>query len=165
MSSNFVSLQPPTSPLGAGVMEDTYSDRLDIMACCKGDYSLQNCILSGWVPARERVTLSLTDLTPEPAPAGAAVAEPLVRRYSLWPFDRPESKGQLKGVSLRGRCWCWASGAQLRLPAELMPALQSLPAACCVSGGSGNRPACTCWLPLPMWYAHCLVPAKSGAEA
>jgi hypothetical protein len=87
--------------MGAGVMEDTYSDRLDIMACCKGDYSLHNRILSGWVPARERVILSLTDLTPDPAPDGAAVAEPLVRRYSLWPFDRPESKGQLKGVSLR----------------------------------------------------------------
>jgi hypothetical protein len=88
--------------MGSGVMEDTYSDRLDIMACCKGDYSLHNRILSGWVPARERATLSLADLTPEPVPAGeAAAAVPLVRRYSLWPFDRPESKGQLKGVSLR----------------------------------------------------------------
>lgn len=28
--------------MGQGVMEDTYSDRLDIMACCKGDYSLYN---------------------------------------------------------------------------------------------------------------------------
>jgi hypothetical protein len=87
--------------MGAGVMEDTYSDRLDIMACCKGDYSLHNRILSGWVPARERVTLSLADLAPGPAPAEGAAAVPLVRRYSLWPFDRPESKGQLKGVSLR----------------------------------------------------------------
>ncbi|KAF6266656.1 hypothetical protein COO60DRAFT_1623446 [Scenedesmus sp. NREL 46B-D3] len=59
--------KPPTSPMGPGVMEDTYSDRLDIMACCKGDYSLHNRILSA----------------------------------GLWPFDRPESKGQLKGVSLR----------------------------------------------------------------
>lgn len=82
-------------------MEDTYSDRLDMMACCKGDYSLHNRILSGWVPARERVTLSLADLTPAAQPANGAAATPRVRRYSLWPFDRPESKGQLKGASLR----------------------------------------------------------------
>ncbi|WIA29149.1 hypothetical protein OEZ86_011660 [Tetradesmus obliquus] len=93
--------KPPTSPLGPGVMEDTYSDRLDMMACCKGDYSLHNRILSGWVPARERVTLSLADLTPAAQPANGAAATPRVRRYSLWPFDRPESKGQLKGASLR----------------------------------------------------------------
>jgi hypothetical protein len=34
--------QVPSNPMGQGVMEDTYSDRLDIMACCKGDYSLYN---------------------------------------------------------------------------------------------------------------------------
>lgn len=92
--------QPPTSPLGPGVMEDTYSDRLDIMACCKGDYSLHNRIMSGWVPGDERVTLSLADLSPATASDGSS-GSPVVRRFVLWPYDRPESKGQLKGVSLR----------------------------------------------------------------
>lgn len=99
-------LQAPTSPLGRGIMQDTYSDRLDIMACCKGDYSLHNRILSGWVPASERATLGLTDITASaaaatPAAGSAANSSEMVRRYTLWPYDRPESKGQLKGVSLR----------------------------------------------------------------
>lgn len=80
-------------------MQDTYSDRLDIMACCKGDYSLYNRILSGWVPASERLTLGLSDMTaPQPGSEGSMGN---VRRYTLWPYDRPESKGKLKGVSLR----------------------------------------------------------------
>lgn len=50
--------------------------------------------MAGWVPADERVTLGLTDL-------GADAGGPRVRRYVLWPFDRAESKGRLKGLSLR----------------------------------------------------------------
>jgi hypothetical protein len=50
-------------------------------------------ILAGWVPGTERVTLGLADMA---APSG-----PVTRRYTLWPYDRPESKGQLKGVTLR----------------------------------------------------------------
>lgn len=100
-----VMLQAPTSPLGPGIMQDTYSDRLDIMACCKGDYSLHNRILSGWVPASERVTLGLLDIatptTPTSAAGSAANSSEVVRHFVLWPYDRPESKGQLKGVSLR----------------------------------------------------------------
>ncbi len=30
----------PVNPLGPGTVEDTYTDRLDAMACCKGDYGL-----------------------------------------------------------------------------------------------------------------------------
>jgi hypothetical protein len=52
-------------------------------------------ILAGWVPGAERVTLGLSDMAP------AAGAAPVTRRYTLWPYDRPESKGQLKGVTLR----------------------------------------------------------------
>lgn len=93
------------------------------MACCKGDYSLYNrsvgggvhvltkaasrhtttscgcmlppaCrILAGWVPGSERVTLGLAD--------SAGTSGAVTRRYTLWPYDRPESKGQLKGVTLR----------------------------------------------------------------
>lgn len=99
-------MQPPTSPLGQGVMQDTYSDRLDMMACCKGDYSLHNRILSGWVPASERALLGLADV----AALGAATSgsstnatnsSKVVWQYTLWPYDRPESKGQVKGVSIR----------------------------------------------------------------
>ncbi len=32
----------PVPALGAGLVTDSYSDKLDIMACCKGDYSLYN---------------------------------------------------------------------------------------------------------------------------
>jgi hypothetical protein len=132
------------NPLGPGVMEDSYSDRLDIMACCKGDYSIYNrwvdskllanaqqerdehslhmvasngicflaepiteaqsdtCIstlhafriLAGWVPASERALVTLEDVaTP---PAGGRTYQ-----YVLWPYDRQESKGQLKAVTIR----------------------------------------------------------------
>jgi hypothetical protein len=47
------------------------------------------------VPGAERVTLGLSDMAP------AAGTPPVTRRYTLWPYDRPESKGQLKGVTLR----------------------------------------------------------------
>ena len=30
----------PTDPLGPGVIEDSYSDKFDTMACCKGDYNV-----------------------------------------------------------------------------------------------------------------------------
>ena len=29
----------PTDVLAPGVIEDTYSDKMDIMACCRGDYA------------------------------------------------------------------------------------------------------------------------------
>jgi hypothetical protein len=51
-------------------------------------------ILAGWVPGSERVTLGLADMA-------AGSSGPVVRRFTLWPYDRPESKGQLKGVALR----------------------------------------------------------------
>ncbi len=41
------------------------------------------------------MTLGLSDL------AAVPIASPVIRRYTLWPYDRPESKGQLKGVTLR----------------------------------------------------------------
>lgn len=30
----------PTNPLGPGVIEDSYTDKFDTMACCKGDYNV-----------------------------------------------------------------------------------------------------------------------------
>jgi hypothetical protein len=33
--------------------------------------------------------------------AAPASSGPVTRRYTLWPYDRPESKGQLKGVTMR----------------------------------------------------------------
>ena len=30
----------PSNPVGDGVIEDSYSDKLDIMACCRSDYNL-----------------------------------------------------------------------------------------------------------------------------
>lgn len=66
-------------------------------ACLTGKVLLLCCrILAGWVPGSERETLGLSDMAP--GPAGSA---PVPRRYTLWPYDRPESKGQLKGVTLR----------------------------------------------------------------
>lgn len=45
---------------------------------------------AGWVPAAERVALASSD-----------VQKPSVRKMVLWPFDRPESKGQLKALTMR----------------------------------------------------------------
>jgi hypothetical protein len=45
------------------------------------------------------VTLGLSELSA--AAAAASSSGPVTRRYTLWPYDRPESKGQLKGVTLR----------------------------------------------------------------
>lgn len=33
-------IHPPTDPLSKGIIEDSYSDKLDIMACCKGSFNL-----------------------------------------------------------------------------------------------------------------------------
>ncbi|GMH43936.1 hypothetical protein BSKO_11870 [Bryopsis sp. KO-2023] len=55
---------PPTDPLSPGVIENSYSDRLDIMACCKGSYNLYS-------------------------------------RFTLWPFDRVESRGKNMAVTMR----------------------------------------------------------------
>ncbi len=30
----------PTDPLGSGIIEDSYTDKLDTMACCRGDYNV-----------------------------------------------------------------------------------------------------------------------------
>jgi hypothetical protein len=75
------------------VVEDSYSDRLDQMACCRGDYSLQQRILAGWVPAAERAHITLADV--------AVGDQPQEHRFVLWPYDRAESKGRLRGVSIR----------------------------------------------------------------
>lgn len=32
----------PADPMGPGLVEDSYTDKFDIMACCKGDYSLHH---------------------------------------------------------------------------------------------------------------------------
>jgi hypothetical protein len=51
-------------------------------------------ILAGWVPAKDRAMLGLEDITSPPAPGS-------LRRYVLWPFDRAESRGRLRGITVR----------------------------------------------------------------
>ena len=51
-------------------------------------------IRAGWVPATERSSLRLDEVaTP---PAGGKTYE-----YILWPYDRQESKGKMKSVTIR----------------------------------------------------------------
>lgn len=80
----------PTDPLGHGVIEDSYADKLDAMACCRGDYGLQHRIEVGWVKGRERLHVPTSKLKTRS-----------VVRVQLWPFDRAESRGRLKGITLR----------------------------------------------------------------
>lgn len=47
------------------------------------------------MPGSERAAIGLSDMVP-PAATG-----PVSRSYTLWPYDRPETKGQLKGVTVR----------------------------------------------------------------
>jgi hypothetical protein len=49
-------------------------------------------ILAGWVPGKERANIALLEATS---------AATTTRRYLLWPFDRPESRGKLKGITIR----------------------------------------------------------------
>ncbi|KDD74286.1 hypothetical protein H632_c1430p0, partial [Helicosporidium sp. ATCC 50920] len=82
----------PHSPLETGKLATTgYSDQLDMMACCRSDYSLYYRTMAGWLSARERTVVSQKSI------AAAQVDERLV----LWPFDRPEARGRLMSVALR----------------------------------------------------------------
>ncbi len=65
------------------------------------------------MPGNERETIPLSAIQ-APKPGGE------VRRYVLWPYDRAESRGRLKGVSLRledGRMvvlgYRWVAGCTL----------------------------------------------------
>ena len=82
----------PADPLGPGtITTDGYSASLDAMACCKSDYGLYDRLMAGWLAgAGERQVVAAPQL-----------AAPGTRRLQLWPFDRPESRGNLMALSLR----------------------------------------------------------------
>ncbi|KAL4449525.1 hypothetical protein ABPG77_007169 [Micractinium sp. CCAP 211/92] len=98
--ANMYRLQPgsasaPVDPLGPGeTTTDGYSDRTDVMACCRGDYGLYYRLMAGWIGqgsrGQERVVLGAAEL-----------ATPAQRRFTLWPFDRPESRGNLLALTIR----------------------------------------------------------------
>ncbi len=62
-------------------------------------------ILAGWVPAKERIHIDVLAETSVAAAAAAAAATPPPppQRHELvlWPYDRGESRGKLRGVTLR----------------------------------------------------------------
>ncbi|KAL4443898.1 hypothetical protein ABPG75_011635 [Micractinium tetrahymenae] len=89
------STSAPVDPLGPGETTTSgYSDRTDVMACCRGDYGLYYRLMAGWVGQGGRHA--------ERAVLGAAeLAAPVQRRYTLWPFDRPESRGNLLALTIR----------------------------------------------------------------
>ena len=61
------------------------------MACCKSDYVLYDRLVAVWLAgAGEREVV-----------AAHALAAPGTRRLQLWPFDRPESRGNLMALSLQ----------------------------------------------------------------
>ncbi|KXZ46510.1 hypothetical protein GPECTOR_43g947 [Gonium pectorale] len=120
----------PSDPAGPGMAVDAYSDKLDMMACCRGDYGALARIWLGWMPYPERRDISLSETSgaaaqapdptasqsasgaapppqqppPDPADADAECvpsAGPDGCSYTLWPMDRAESRGRLKALSVR----------------------------------------------------------------
>ncbi|GAX85071.1 hypothetical protein CEUSTIGMA_g12491.t1 [Chlamydomonas eustigma] len=89
----------PTDPLGPGVIEDSYTDKLDTMACCRGDYNVFFRLFAGWIPATERYDMSFlpslnastvnisstltASTTNTPAISGITLAAPLNSEGSL----------------------------------------------------------------------------------
>jgi len=85
----------PTDPMGQGIIQDSYSDKFDGMACCRGDYNAFFRVMAGWVPSAERYDLNFLTR------AGSASKQSLVSNVVLWPFDRGESRGKLKVITMR----------------------------------------------------------------
>lgn len=83
----------PADPLGPGVFVDNaYSDEMDVMSCCKGDYGLYHRTLAGWLRGSGRQLITAQEVQQ---------AEAQERKLVLWPFDRSESKGQLLSLAVR----------------------------------------------------------------
>ncbi|GLI63979.1 hypothetical protein VaNZ11_007148, partial [Volvox africanus] len=100
----------PSDPAGPGGPQDTYSDKLDMMACCRGDYGALSRIWLGWMPYPERLHIPLSATTlfgspPPPSPpapsSGASPTRPTASpprppppspRPSS-PFSRPPLSG------------------------------------------------------------------------
>ena len=140
--------------MGPGIIEDSYSDKFDSMACCRGDYNAFFRMSAGWIPSEERYDFNFlvqggsgtssatangtsrsgvasSDIGPMASSSTAAqqsggdAAAPgtwggnssgllpgldadslsLVGNGTtdlvLWPFDRGESRGKLKVVTMR----------------------------------------------------------------
>lgn len=86
----------PVSPLAPGaVPHDGYTDALDLMACCRSDLSLYHRSVAGWLEDEERAGLGSED-----APWMAATDGEQRQVFTLWPFDRLESRGRLQSLSL-----------------------------------------------------------------
>lgn len=85
----------PSDPLGPGsFVNDAYSDRLDVMGCCKGDYGLYHRTLAGWLYGSGRMFMSHDDV----------INQQNMHSILMWPFDRPESsknKDRFLSISVR----------------------------------------------------------------
>ncbi|GIL45852.1 hypothetical protein Vafri_2986, partial [Volvox africanus] len=91
----------PSDPAGPGGPQDTYSDKLDMMACCRGDYGALSRIWLGWMPYPERLHIPLSATTsrgsppppsPPPPSSGASPTRPTASRPRPPPLSpRPSS--------------------------------------------------------------------------
>jgi len=88
----------PADPLGektdgAGIQivpDGRYSQRLDIMSCCKSDYGLFHRTVAGWLKSSIRTVISQEELV-----------APSTQKLVLWPFDRSESRGKHISLAIR----------------------------------------------------------------
>jgi hypothetical protein len=87
----------PADPLGASdsatiqiVPDERYSQRLDIMSCCKSDFGLFHRTVTGWLKNSKRTVISREEL-----------AQPSKQKLILWPFDRSESRGKHVSLAIR----------------------------------------------------------------
>ncbi len=86
----------PSDPLQSSdpatqiVPDEGYSQRLDIMSCCKSDYGLFHRFSTGWLQNSKRTTISQQEL-----------AQPSNKKLILWPFDRSESRGKHLALVVR----------------------------------------------------------------
>eukprot|EP00798_Chlamydomonas_sp_ICE-L_P003605 gene3605-13688_t len=85
----------PADPMGDGIVEDGYTDPLDVMACCSGDYGAYARLTAGWIPSPERSHLEVTHFNANKGGLSSSTD------FVLWPFDRGESRGKLKMITMR----------------------------------------------------------------
>ncbi|KAG2501286.1 hypothetical protein HYH03_001088 [Edaphochlamys debaryana] len=118
----------PADPSGPGGPVDEYSDKLDMMACCRGDYAALARLWLGWLPSPERLHVPISEIAdfgprspppPPPSPSPPTTSQPTPTAgtnptaacspsaapdgcsYTLWPLDRAESRGRLKALTIR----------------------------------------------------------------
>ncbi|KAG7666857.1 hypothetical protein NADE_003344 [Nannochloris sp. 'desiccata'] len=88
----------PADPLGEKsdpatiqiVPDEGYSQRLDIMSCCKSDYGLFHRNVAGWLKNSIRTVISQEE-----------ILAPSTQKLVLWPFDRSESRGKHISLAIR----------------------------------------------------------------